>query len=553
MSASIDKPWLDLYSDNVPAEIDPPFENALDMFLSASEKAPNSALVHYFNNTLSCQDINQYSDALAMALHEREVRHGDRVAIYMQNMPQYILTLLATWKLSAIVVPVNPMYRRTELTHVLSDSGSTVLVCQESLFEEVAREVVPNTPVKFTITSSELDFLNDEVPASLEKSVKQVPGDTDDLWELIKKHDGTRPAAMDISASELAFLVYTSGTTGPPKGAMISHVNVVAISEAVRIWADLTSEDTILAIAPLFHITGLIVHITLALLTLSPVVLFYRFDPVLAARLTEQYRATFSAGAITAFNAMMNAKEVADYDLSSLTKIFCGGAPNPPAVVEAVEQKLGIYLHGAYGMTEATAPTHYVPLGKRAPVDEENNALSVGVPICGVSARIIDEQGNELAAGEIGEIAIRSPGVISGYWNKAEETEHAIRDGELRSGDVGYMDEKGWFYIVDRMKDLIIASGYKVWPREVEDALYEHPSVREAAVIGVADDYRGETVKAFISLKPGQTATEQELIDHCGQLLAAYKRPHAIDILDELPKNPSGKILRRELRDTNKK
>ena len=549
MRTDTEKPWLALYDSHVPSSMDPPDNNTLEEFIIAVERAPHAAIIHYFDNTLSHQQVDDYSNALAVALQKQNVSHGDRVAVYMQNIPQYFLILLAIWKAGAIMVPVNPMYRKAELAHVLTDSDSTCLVCQENLYQEVAGDVISDTTVRFTITTSELDFLHGEIPASLAGSVKESFQETEDFYGLIKQYNCCKPEPTAVSFSDLALLVYTSGTTGPPKAAMISHANVITISEIIKIWAGLSEKDIILAIAPLFHITGLIAQLTLAFVTSCPVILFYRFDPVMAARLTEEYRATFTAGAITAFNAMVNSEEVTGYDLSSLTKIYCGGSPNPPAVVEAIEKKLGIYLHGAYGLTEATAPTHYVPQGRRAPVDEKNNALSVGVPICGVSCRIIDDQGNTLAPGEIGEIAIRSPGVINGYWNKPEESAHAIRDGELRSGDVGYMDENGWFYIVDRIKDLIIASGYKVWPREVEDALYEHPAVREAAVIGVEDEYRGESVKAFVSLKSEQTATEQELIDHCRKKLAAYKRPHAIVLLSELPKNLSGKILRRKLRD----
>ena len=549
MSRDREKPWLELYGENIPPFIDTPQYNTLDSFLAAVEHVPQAALLHYFNDTLNRQQVNDYSNAIAAALQDQNIGQGDRIAVYLQNVPQFFIILLAVWKAGAVLVPVNPMYRKNELTYSLADSGSVCLVCQESLYREVAQDVIPATSVRFVITTSELDFLTGETPAELAGSVRDSSAQCMDFCGLIQQYRNRTPELSMQSGSDLALMVYTSGTTGPPKAAMISHSNVVTISEAIKIWAGLSEQDAILAIAPLFHITGLIAHMTLALVTPCPVILFHRFNPVTAARLAGQYQATFTGGAITAFNAMLNSREVAGHDLSSLTKIYCGGAPSPPAVVAAIEKKLGIYLHGAYGMTETTGPTHFVPQGRRAPVDKRHNVLSVGIPICGVTCRIIDEQDNTLPPEEIGEIAIRSPGVISGYWNKPEETAHAIRGGELRSGDVGYMDKQGWLYIVDRKKDLIIASGYKVWPREVEDVLYVHPAVREAAVIGVKDEYRGESVKAFVSLKPQQAATGQELINHCRENLAAYKRPHSITILSELPKNLSGKILRRELRD----
>jgi long-chain acyl-CoA synthetase len=226
-----------------------------------------------------------------------------------------------------------------------------------------------------------------------------------------------------------------------------------------------------------------------------------------------------------------------------------GGAPIAPATVEAFERQFGAYIHNIYGLTETTSPSHCTPIGMRAPVDETSGALSVGVPIFNTLVRVVDDDGKDLPAGEVGEIVTSGPQVVSGYWNKPEETEHAIPGGQLHTGDVGLMDEQGWFYIVDRKKDQINAAGYKVWPREVEDVLYGHEAVREAAVVGVPDEYRGETVKAFVSLKPGAHADADELIAFCKERMAAYKYPRQVEFVDELPKTASGKVLRRELRD----
>jgi long-chain acyl-CoA synthetase len=260
--------------------------------------------------------------------------------------------------------------------------------------------------------------------------------------------------------------------------------------------------------------------------------------------------------------------------LSRLTKVFSGGAPIAPPVVEQFEALTGIYIHNCYGLTETTSPSHAVPLGRRAPVDAATGALSVGIPVPNTDVRVVEvggegdretgEQGDREAGkqaekeggeereaiGGLGEFATRGPEVVPGYWGKAAETAHAIRDGYLHTGDIGRMDEAGWFYIVDRKKDMIVASGFKVWPREVEDVLYQHPAVREAAVIGVPDPYRGETVKAFVSLKPGATATAETLVAFCRERLATYKAPRQIEIRDEIPKTVTGKILRRALRET---
>jgi long-chain acyl-CoA synthetase len=275
----------------------------------------------------------------------------------------------------------------------------------------------------------------------------------------------------------------------------------------------------------------------------------YRFDPGTALELIERHRATFTAASITAFIALMNADAAAAHDLSSLQKIVSGGAPIAPATVEAYERQFGAYIHNIYGLTETTSPSHCVPIGTRAPVDPGSGALSVGVPIFNTIVRVVDERGHDVDPGQIGEFVTSGPQVVDGYWQKPEETEHAIPGGALHTGDVGFMDEHGWFYLVDRKKDLINAAGYKVWPRDVEDVLYGHDAVREAAVVGIPDAYRGETVKAFVSLKPGAAVTEEALIAFCRERMAAYKYPRQIEFVDDLPKTASGKILRRELRD----
>jgi long-chain acyl-CoA synthetase len=308
----------------------------------------------------------------------------------------------------------------------------------------------------------------------------------------------------------------------------------------------------ILGIAPLFHITGLIAHIGLAFCVPAPLVLGYRFDPAETCRLIERHHTTVTVAAITAYLAMAADEALERYDISSLQKAYSGGAPIPPAVVEDFERRTGIVIRCAYGLTETTSPTHLTPLGRRSPVDPSSGALAVGVPVFDTTARILGEHGDPLPPMDVGEVAVSGPQVIAGYWNKPEESEHAIQDGELLTGDVGKMDEDGWLYIVDRKKDLIVASGFKVWPREVEDVLYEHAAVREAAVVGAPDPYRGETVHAFVSLKPGRRVGSDELVRFCRERIAAYKCPRVVEVVDELPKTASGKILRRHLRVANR-
>ena len=370
---------------------------------------------------------------------------------------------------------------------------------------------------------------------------------------LIERHRGQRPADVTFGPDDTAFLTYTSGTTGPPKGAMNTHGNVVFNSQAYRQWCRLGPDDVVLGVAPLFHITGLIAGVTTSLLLGAPLVLAYRFEPSVMLETIRDERATFTVGSITVFIALMNAPGAANGEprdaLASLTKIWSGGAPIPPSTVKAFQAQFGQYIHNIYGLTETTSPSHGVPYDATAPVDDATGALSVGVPIYDTVVRVIGEDGEELPPGEIGEFVTSGPQVVPGYWEKPDETENALPGGALKTGDVGFMDAEGWFYLVDRKKDQINASGYKVWPREVEDVLYGHEAVREAAVVGVPDEYRGETVKAFVSLKPGAEATPEELIAFCKERMAAYKYPRLLEFVDELPKTASGKVLRRVLRE----
>jgi long-chain acyl-CoA synthetase len=549
MSAYDDRPWLELYDEGVPDTLELPYPNCLAMFDSRVAARPDAPCMHYFDTTLSFAEVDRMSAALAVGLAEQcGVQTGDRVAVQLQNVPTFLLSMLATWRLGAIVLPINPMYKQ-ELTGLLADSGAKVLIQHESLYPSVGAPAAAATKVEHVLTTSELDFLTGPAPALFATSERARHDGTRDLLELIDAHEGERPPAVELGPDDIAFLVYTSGTTGPPKGAMNTHRNVVYNSEVYRVWVGLTPDDVVLAVAPLFHVTGLVAHIGVGLLVGMPLVLGYRFEPKAMAELAEKYRATWAMGSITAFISLMNTPEAAERDLSSITKVGSGGAPIAPTTIEQYESTFGTYVHNLYGLTETTSPSHGVPWHRRAPVDETSGALSVGVPVCGFTVRIADEDGNDLPVGEIGELVTEGPGVVSGYWEKPEESAHAIRNGRLHTGDVGFMDEQGWFYIVDRQKDMIVASGYKVWPREVEDVLYQHQAVREAGVIGVPDEYRGETVKAFVSLRGEATATTDELIAFCKERLAAYKYPRQLEILDEIPKTVTGKILRRELRD----
>lgn len=541
------KPWLLAYDAGQPENVVAEHATALDMFRSSVSRSPQAPMLLYFGRTLTVSDVEQMSDAFAFGLREGGVGDGDRVAVYLQNVPQYVIAMVAIWKLGGVMVPVNAMYRDQELRVLLTDSGAAALICHENLYGDVAAHVVGATSVSLVITTSELDFQDEHDPRLFADVVRERHDGTVDLVELIARHRGRRPAPVILTAASLAMLAYTSGTTGPPKGAMNTHGNIAFNAQVYRQWLEISEDEVMLGLAPLFHITGLIGHMSLCLLVPAPLVLGYRFHAGVYLDLIHRHRVSFAIGSITAYTALMNHPD-AD-KLTGLQKVYTGGQSVPPALAEEFERKTGAYLHIAYGLTETTSPTHFVPLHGRSPVDPQSGTLSIGVPVHSTSAIIVDEQGAEVAPGQLGELRVAGPQLVPGYWGKPEETASAFQEGWFATGDVAVMDAQGWFYIVDRKKDMINVSGNKVWPREVEDALYTHPAVLEAAVIGVPDDYRGETVKAFVSLRPGHRVTAAELQALCRSRMAAYKAPRAIEFREELPKTPTGKILRRDLRE----
>ena len=547
MSAYDDRPWLGLYGDQ-PADMEPEYGNALEMFKAGLAADPDGAAIKYFDGVMSRRELDEQSDALASGLLANGFAAGDRLAVYLQNVPQFLVCMVGSWKAGGVMVSINPMSRNRELSYLLKDSGATVLVCLESLYDEVARDVVPDTAVELVLTTSELEYQTRHDERLFKGITRQRHEGTTDLTELLQQHRGQQPPPVHFGPDEVAFLTYTSGTTGVPKGAMNTHRNVIFTAAVYRDWARFGPGGSVFGIAPLFHITGLIGHIAVSFLAPMPLVLAYRFEPQVVLDALVEHRPTYTIGAITAFNALLNAPQFSKDHFSSFSSIYSGGAAISPTAEQSFLAATGRQVHNAYGLTETTSPMTLTPFGSPSPVDPTSGALSVGVPVPSTIVRIQGEDGQDLPLGEVGEIVADGPQVIAGYWGKPDETTANLPGGALKSGDVGFMNPEGWIFIVDRKKDMINASGYKVWPREVEDVLAEHPAVRESAVVGVPDEKRGETVKAFVSLKAGAQVTPEELIAHCKERMAAYKYPRQVEIIDELPKTVTGKILRRELR-----
>ncbi|MEW6265044.1 MAG: AMP-binding protein [Thermodesulfobacteriota bacterium] len=544
--------WLKNYPTDLPADLTLPPRTGLDLFENAAADFPERPALHYFDATFTYGRMEAMSAALAAGLAERGVRRGDRVILQLQNIPQYLISLYAIWKLGAVAVILNPMYKSREMEFYCRDSGAETIITMESCYGEVA-PLPGKTPLRQVFTTSEMDLVDRDhpLPGILSPSIKQRIDGALDLLTFLAHYQGRAPDRNVLSPGDAGFLTYTSGTTGPPKGAINTHANIVFSANVYRRACRLGPDDVVLGVAPFFHITGSIGHLAVSALAAIPVVAFYRFDPGEMLRLIEKWRATMTIAPLTVFVALLNHPEFKKYDLSSLTTVMSGGAAVPEAFVRKFEESSGIYIHNWYGLTETTSPAVITPIGARSPVDPDTGALSIGVPVPNTLARIVDVKTEQvLPVGEIGELVVKGPMVVPGYWEKPEETAKALRDGWLYTGDVGKMDSEGWFYLVDRKKDLINASGYKVWPREVEDVLYQHPAVKEACVIGIPDPYRGETVKAYVILVDSgpEAVRPEELIRFCQERMAAYKYPRLVEIVDALPKTLSGKILKREIR-----
>ncbi|WP_406289015.1 AMP-binding protein [Streptomyces sp. NBC_00209] len=540
------KPWLPLLSEAQRAPVHPA-ETLVHAFRESVGRTPDHPALAYFDGRLSYRETDELSDSVAGHLAARGLERGDRVAIMLQNSPQFVLALLGAWKAGATVVPLNPMYKSAEVGHVLKDAQVTALICADRAWEAYLRDTAAAAPgVRIALTACELDLQtkNDERVLNFERL--PAAGDADDLVAVARQ--GLPPAGRELTASDTALISYTSGTSGTPKGALNSHGNIMVNAERQRTGHPVPEGAAYFALAPLFHITGMVCQLAACLTNAGTLVLAYRFHPGVVLDAFAEHRPAYTVGPSTAFMALAATPGVTPEHFASFQVISSGGAPLPPALVEQFRTGLGPYIRNGYGLTECTAPCASVPPEREAPVDPVSGTLSVGVPGPDTVVRILDENGAEVPFGEQGEIAVRGPQVVSGYWGLPEATAAAFPDGELRTGDIGFMDREGWLYVVDRKKDMINASGFKVWPREVEDVLYTHPAVREAAVVGVPDTYRGETVRAYVSLRPGASVEPDELGAYCKERLAAYKYPREVEILAELPKTASGKILRRELR-----
>ncbi|MCH1867889.1 class I adenylate-forming enzyme family protein [Nocardioides sp. CFH 31398] len=512
--------------------------------------APDRPALAYFDTVLTAAEVDRLSDEVAAAYATLGVEAGSHVGVHLQNVPWFPLSMLALWKLGAAAVLLNPMYRGEELRALVEDAGAVGVVTD---LAEVGRtrEALAGPDAPWVVGASSRDLQTRDDPRVLgdDPAPERDPSGADDLAALVRAQAGAPVDHAVPGGDAVAMLCFTSGTTGRAKGAMNTHAGVLAVCRSYAAWTGLGPGGVCFATAPLFHITGAVINATIALVHDATLVLAHRFAPAVALDAFAEHGVTTTIGSITAFSAMLEVPDPPAGAFASMTALYSGGAPIPPSVVERFEDRFGVYVHNAYGMTETCSGVIAVPLGERAPVDPASGTLSVGKPLPGMTLRVLGADGEPVAPGEQGELEMSGPQVVPGYWRRPDATEETMPGGRLRSGDVAVVDDEGWVYLVDRLKDQINVSGYKVWPREVEDALHTHPAVREAAVVGRPDDYQGESVVAYVALVGGGEATPEELRETVRGRLAAYKVPKEVHVVEDLPKTQTGKIRRAALRD----
>ena len=562
----MDKPWLKHYDEGMPATIDYP-RIPLDRLLTdTTAKHPDHSAIIFgamvgsrlMDAKMTYRQLDDAVSRFAAGLQEMGVERGDRVAIMLPNCPQFIIAAYATWRIGAIVVCCNPLYVPREIEHLINDSGAETFVVMSQLYERV-KSIRENTGLQRVIVTNIKEYFPGllRLLFTLAKEKKEghwvdISGDAGTHWfQEILRGAAAKPAPVEIDPDEVATLIYTGGTTGGPKGAQLTHYNLVSNATVINTWVgSREAEDSLLAVMPYFHSYGLTVGMNVCIANASTIVQIpnpREMAHVLTA--IQKHRVTYYPGVPTMFIGLLNFPERDQYDLTSLRFATSAAAPLPPEVQQQFQDVTGGVLIEAYGLTETS------PCATIDPIDSPKHN-SLGVPLPDTDIKIVDaERGEqELPPGEIGEIIIKGPQVMKGYWNLPTETANALRvgpDGQpgwLYSGDIGFMDEDGYFHMADRKKDMIIAGGYNIYPADVEAVLFEHPKVKEAAVIGVPDQYRGETVKAFVVLREGESATEEEIIEFCRERMAAYRLPRIVEFRDDLPKSMIGKVLRRELR-----
>ncbi len=543
------RPWQRHYDYDVPTSIRYPRIPAQDFLYMAAGGFPDKPALNFYGTEITFWELRSQVLRMAEAMGTLGVRKGDRVGIHLPTSPQYVIAYYAALSLGAVVVNLNPMYTFDELRALAAGTGITTLFTFDMVLPNI-KLLCGSVEIPRIIVTRMSDYIKGmgtSSPADL---------DLEEGWNhfslLVEGASGTRVPRISISPDDPALIQFTGGTTGIPKGAVLTHGNVVAATLQVSLWGGVTTgripieRRAVLSVLPYFHVYGTIVAMSWAVFTCATQILVPRFEIDEFMTLLASFQdITFFPAVPTIINAVINHPKAGGLQLARRIGLLnSGAAPMPVELIEQVKDA-GISYSEGWGMSETTS------LGISNPVLGLRKTGSIGIPWPDTDVRLVDvEEGNhEVAQGEPGEIVIRSPLVMRGYWNNPEETAGQLKDGWLHTGDIAVRDEEDYIFIVDRKKDMIIAGGYNIYPREIDEVLYQHPKIKDACTVGIPDAYRGETVKAFIVPKEGETLTEEEVMSFCKEKLAAYKRPKTVEIRKDLPKSAVGKILRRRLRE----
>jgi long-chain acyl-CoA synthetase len=551
-SRSLQAPWLSHYEQGVPATLDYQ-ETCLPEFLEqTAERYPDRMALVFQGYKVTFRQLNEMVDRFAAGLHAFGIGRGDSVAILLPNTIPCVAAYFGILKLGAIAVMNNPLYSDRELEHQFNDSGARALITLDLLANRMValraktgiREIVYTTLGDYLPFPKNLLF---PLVAKKKKLAADVaPAENLHRWKPLLAAAAPPPPQVALAFDDIAMYQYTGGTTGISKGVMLTHGNLSKQVQQLKAWFPGfdAGGETMLGALPFFHVFGLSTAMNLAIYMGWGNILVPKPQPQQLLEAIRKYRPTFAPLVPTMYIGILNHPDVAKTDLTSIKGCFSGSAPLPVEVISEFEKKTGAIIVEGYGLTETTPVTHVNPFRGQRKVG------SIGVPIPDTDCRIVDinDGVTDLPVGETGELLVKGPQVMTGYWNRPEETAEALSDGWLHTGDIAKMDADGYFYIVDRKKDMIISSGFNVYPRDIEEVFFEHPKVMEATAIGIPHPTRGEQVKVFVVLKAGETASAEELLAFCQNKLARYKWPTSIEFRDDLPKTNVGKILKKELR-----
>ncbi len=555
------KRHLDYWPKRLPTVIDPPATSLCNNLAMSARCYPHKPALIFLDHIVTYEQLASEVEKLARALARFGVRKGDRVLLDMQNCPQHVVAHFAILRANAVVVPVNPMNRAEEITHYILDSGAKVALTTGDLAAEVAAAsdlIEPEKRLAHLVVTQFADaFGEDQVPyTSIPPQWQKWLFDLHELpsldrglvhhWREVAAYSGEPPPLLS-SSHDLAVMPYTSGTTGKPKGCMHTHASLMHNAVASHYWLTSSMQNVMLCVTPLFHITGIVMAMHSTIYSGGTLVIMPRWDRDFAAQQIAAWKVSHWINIPTMIVDLLGSPNLGAYDLSSLVFVGGGGAAMPKAVAERLEKIYGLRYVEGYGLTETAAPCHFNPL-------DAPKLQCLGIPYIGVEARLLQSgSALEVVGGGEGEIVVSSPSLFSGYWQKPKATEDSfvVVDGKrfFRTGDIGRVDEDGYFFMTDRLKRMINASGFKVWPAEVEALMYKHPAIQEACVIGTKDEYRGESAVAVVVLRDGANVGEAELLAWCRENMAVYKAPRSVRFVESLPKSASGKVLWRVLQE----